>query len=98
MTSRLNSPAMGGGRLLPSVVMTTVTCCPPWAKALYWPPGIDAIIHSLRSCRRICWKPLIDEFDTNKTRFAGYVDAFLFQFESVVQRFCRRMLRTLNEN
>ena len=30
-----------------------INLLPPWAKAVYWPPGIDAIIHSLRSCRRI---------------------------------------------
>jgi hypothetical protein len=40
----LNSPPIGGGRLVPSGVVTTLTACPA-AKNEYCPPGIDAISH-----------------------------------------------------
>src|SRR5271166_5120161 len=42
MSSRLKSPCIGGGRLVPSDVVTTLTACPA-AKNVYCPPGIDAI-------------------------------------------------------
>src|ERR1700736_1815476 len=42
MSSRLNWPRTGGGRFVPSGVVTTLTACPP-AKNEYCPPEIDAI-------------------------------------------------------
>jgi hypothetical protein len=40
--SRLNYPATGGGKPLPSGVATTLVLL-PFAKKVYCPPGTDAI-------------------------------------------------------
>src|SRR5260370_16003681 len=50
-SSRLNMPAMAGGRLLPSGVVMTLTFSPV-AKNEYCPPGIDGISRSptIRRC------------------------------------------------
>src|ERR1700745_3310760 len=97
MTSRLNRPGMGGGRLLPSVVVTTLTCWPPCAKALYCPPGIDAILfpHKL-SIQSNARRMMISRW--NKKRIACLFDAFRFQFNSVARRYFITTQTVLLEN
>src|SRR5215467_9656514 len=86
-SSMLNSPAAGGGKPLPSGVATTFALL-PFAKSVYCPPGTDAIcLLPSKSVPRRRVRPL-DELGRRRTRFASFVDAFLFQFYSVVLRCC----------
>ena len=78
-SSRLNSPASGGGIPMPSGVATTFMLV-PFAKSVYCPPGTDAICpFPWKLSPRDRVRPM-DELSGNRTRFADLVDAFLFQF------------------